>query len=99
MSYSLDAKGRLVPGRHRTTLPEIEKFFVDEAPCSEHRRTVFTAFTTWVDLLRGLSPSAILWINGGFTTYKNEPPKDADVAALIGKNDMNSWTVSQQVRF
>lgn len=99
MSYSLDAKGRLVPGRHRTTLPEIEQFFVEEAPCSEHRRRVFTAFTTWVELLRGLSPSAILWINGGFATYKNEPPKDVDVAALIGKNDINSWTAGQQVTF
>lgn len=99
MSFSLDAKGRLVPGRHRTTLPEIEEFFVDAAPCTAQRRTVFTAFTTWVELLRGLSPTAILWINGGFATYKPEPPKDVDVAALINKNDINQWTGDQQVTF
>src|SRR5690242_3170916 len=99
MSYTLDAKGRLVTVRHRTTLPEIDQYFVVEAPCSEQRRRVFTAFSTWVELLRGLSPNAILWINGGFATYKSDPPKDVDVAALIGKNDMNSWTLDQQVTF
>lgn len=99
MNFSLDAKGRLVPGRHRTTLLEIEKFFVADAPCAVHRKSVFAAFTIWVDLLRDLSPTAILWINGGFATYKTEPPKDVDVAALISKTEMNSWTEDQQMSF
>lgn len=77
-------------------MDEIEKFFVVNAPCSERRRIVFDAFKIWVTLVRSLAPSAILWVDGGFATYKNVPPNDIDVAALIKPSEMNGWDESQQ---
>jgi hypothetical protein len=99
MSFELNEKGRLLPGRHRTTLQEIEQFFVDGAPHRERRRLIYRGFVTWLEILRTLCPNVTLWIDGGFTTHKDVPPKDVDVTAIISVSDLNSMDEDQQNTF
>lgn len=99
MSFNLNEHGRLNPGRQRTTLADIEDFFVKQAPFTERRQVIFRAFLSWIDVLRSLCPNVILWIDGGFVTYKDVPPKDIDVAAILAKSDLNSMDQDQQNTF
>lgn len=80
-------------------MADIEDFFVKQAPCAAKRSQIFAAFRIWIDQLKSLSPTAILWIDGGFVTYKDVPPKDVDVAALVSPRELNSWSADQQELF
>lgn len=73
--------------------------FVKAAPNSEHRERIFAAFELWVASVQSLCPAAILWVNGGFVTYKQEPPKDVDVIALCKPGELNALSDADMARF
>lgn len=75
-------------GRHPATLKEIQQRFVVEAPHSQHRSAIFHALMAWAVQVWNLLPTARLWVDGGFITHKEEPPKDVDVALLVRRSEL-----------
>ncbi|MFG2906144.1 DUF6932 family protein [Kitasatospora sp. NPDC048286] len=75
--------GLLPPGRHPATMAEIEEIFVSAAPHAKHRKRIFRAFELYADMLGDILPRGTFWVNGGFCTYKQDPPHDIDLAVLI----------------
>ncbi|MCI3932098.1 DUF6932 family protein [Streptomyces sp. AN091965] len=83
MIPALTGGGLLPPGRHPATIAEIEDFFVERAPHADHRRRIFRAFQLYSELIGEIVASGTFWVNGGFCTYKEEPPEDIDLAVLV----------------
>jgi hypothetical protein len=83
MIPALTGGGLLPPGRYVCTLAEIRESFVDGAPNQDRREMVFSAFGTYAELVRQVLPGSVLWVDGGFVTHKNDPPKDVDVLILM----------------
>ncbi len=77
------ATGFLPPGIHTCTWAEFEHTFVDNAPNPDHRRKRLRALEVFVDCLDDLLPDATLWLDGGFVSYKEDPPFDIDVVAVV----------------
>lgn len=96
----VNANEWLLPlGRHQATLDEIEALFVTEAPFSEQRALIFSAFTTWVTLVEQVLPVSRYWIDGGFVTHKGwAPPSDVDVTILCQENDLDALGPAEQNR-
>ncbi|WP_156786281.1 DUF6932 family protein [Microterricola viridarii] len=72
---------------HPATIDEIEQRFVHEAPHSERRALIFSAFQLYAGLVWSYFPTARLWVNGGFVTHKEVAPHDIDVAMLAPSSD------------
>lgn len=90
----------LVPGIHRVSLEEMRSVFVESAPYSEEREEVFDAFRLWRAKLLRLTPTAQLWVNGGFVTHKPwAPPKDVDVVARVVGRELDALEPEAQNEF
>jgi len=65
-----------------TTLEEIHERFVENASCARaQRQRLFSALELHLDLVRRkLGRGIKAWIDGGFVTDKDWPPKDVDIA-------------------
>lgn len=63
----------LSPGKHSCSLDDIEQFAVVPFPLSSNRTRLFMHLRAWVEKLRSLGVTAILWIDGSFVTEKPEP--------------------------
>ncbi len=50
-----------------------------DAPCREHRETLYAALTVHLRLTQGIIPAGRAWINGSFCTSREAPPNDVDV--------------------
>ena len=73
----------LIPGRHRATLEQVYDMFVAEAPFRETRERIWAAFDVYQAEVFRMLPSARLWLDGGFVTYKTwAAPKDIDVCIV-----------------
>ena len=70
-------------GRHVATFDEIRAKLVDGAPHSDARRLIFDALVVYADLVWRLLPTATLWVDGGFVTWKPDPPHDVDVLIVV----------------
>jgi hypothetical protein len=57
---------------------------------------IFEGFQTWVNLVLTIVPRVTLWVDGGFVTYKDVPPKDVDVAMIVSPSDLNRLDADQQ---
>ncbi|WUJ36558.1 hypothetical protein OG780_19580 [Streptomyces sp. NBC_00386] len=64
-------------------MAEIEEIFVEQAPHSDRRRRIFRAFQLYADMMSDILERGTFWVDGGFCTYKAEPPDDLDLAVLI----------------
>lgn len=82
MIPQLTTAGLLPNGRHLTDLPEIEDIFVTRAPNARVRKRIFRAFQLYVDILEEILPTGTLWVDGGFCTYKPDPPNDIDLVIV-----------------
>lgn len=81
---SLNDEGLLPVELHVTTLDEIERVFVREAPFSNERALIFDALRIYARLVWARFPEAVLWVDGGFVTHKDwAPPKDVDVTVVL----------------
>lgn len=76
------AEGLLPVGVHRSTLDDLYERFVLDAPSRERRELLFSAFRTYLTLLKDYIPAGRVWVDGGFCTTKIQPPHDVDVAIL-----------------
>lgn len=90
----LDANGFLPPGFHDCTLADIEAVFCYTA----HRERLFAALARYFDawLSTGLRPP--IYVDGGFSTRKPEPPKDIDVVVDIEDFDLRHKPTVEVVR-
>ena len=86
MIPALTSSGLLPPGRHRSTMEEIAEVFVERAPHTERRRRIFRAFELYADMIQEIIESGSFWVNGGFCTYKADPPNDVDLAVIIDQS-------------
>ncbi|GLW59281.1 DUF6932 family protein [Kitasatospora phosalacinea] len=85
MIPELTVAGVLPPGRHLATFAEIDELFVKQAPHADRRRRIFRAFEIYMEQVADVLPSGSVWLDGGFCTYKSEPPKDMDLALLVDR--------------
>lgn len=74
---------------YRATLDEIEEHFVDAAPeeARFRRGLIMRALRLFCDITTKIAENQNvtldILINGGFTTWKEAPPRDVDVAVFI----------------
>ena len=73
------AAGLLPAGAHQATLPDLYERLVLDAPCREHRETLYAALTVHLRLTQRIIPAGRAWINGSFCTSSEAPPNDVDV--------------------
>lgn len=95
MLPAIDPLTKLLPplpdrSPHRSSIAEVEKLFVDEAPNSASRRVIFEAFRLYSTLIWAHFPTAQLWLNGGFVTHKASAPHDLDVAFLVNSAELTT---------
>lgn len=85
-NLAVEPRTKLLPaGRHQADLETIYKVFVENAPNRKKREQIFGAFTAWIEEINAVLPEHLLWVNGGFVTYKEKPPKDIDVVIITKK--------------
>lgn len=76
------------PNAHEMTLDEIEQHFVNGAPYEAERRRIFSALTTYCQIIWNTIPEAELWVDGGFCTLKDwAAPSDVDVVFTVSEKD------------
>lgn len=79
--------GVLPSGIHQASLDEVCKRFVDQAPLAtrERRELIFDAVHLHAKIVTRLCGGSRgrMWINGGFTTHKEWPRRDADLAFFV----------------
>lgn len=83
------ALGFLPPGFHDCTLDEAAARF----GYTPHRRALFAAMLDWLECWRAAALQPPIFIDGGFTTIKPEPPKDIDVVVDIRALDFSDERV------
>lgn len=72
------------PEAYELTLDKIHEHFVTQAPDSEKREKLFLALRLYCIEVWDSFPSASIWVNGSFSTYKAwGPPNDVDIAVGI----------------
>ncbi|RBY87084.1 hypothetical protein DQ244_17245 [Blastococcus sp. TBT05-19] len=72
--------------------------FVDQAPHTEHRRSLYRALQGWLNSMRTLLPTGgTAWLNGGFVTHKTSPPKDVDVVLMVHDADVMGLTPTDEI--
>jgi hypothetical protein len=95
---TLDAGGRLPPGRHAATLAEVEDLFVANAPNVAERERLFQALGLYLAQVRDLFASGVIWLDGGFVTHKPEVPDDIDLALALTAAEVNALPPAQLVK-
>lgn len=71
-----------------TTLDEVlERFVVNAAHAKKQRERLFAALDLHLDLVRRrFGTGTRAWINGGFVTDKDWPPKDVDIVYVMSND-------------
>ncbi|WP_404814184.1 DUF6932 family protein [Kitasatospora fiedleri] len=76
----------------------MEDLFVTRAPHSETRKRIFDAFALYFTLVQDLIGRGTLWVNGGFCTHKEEPPKDIDLVIIANPEDIQHFGQAEEER-
>ena len=74
----MDEKSLLAPGMHDFDLDEIGNQFLNGFPNSSTRKTLLDGLESFVEQLQKVGVPIELWIDGSFTTEK-ENPNDIDM--------------------
>lgn len=76
----LTSEGLLPPANdpYKATIDEVHAAFVAGQPCELHREQLFSAFRLHAVQMRALGFDRV-WVDGGFVTRKQAPPKDIDL--------------------
>ncbi|MGW6275513.1 DUF6932 family protein [Streptomyces sp. NPDC055060] len=74
MIPALTDSGLLPPGRHSATMAEVEEIFVEAAPHSSRRRSIFRAFQLYADMIGDILESGIFgWMVAFAPTSRIHP--------------------------
>ena len=94
----VDPHAKTLPmGIHKADLSTLKKVFVTDAPSPEKRDQIFSAFLAWIGQIQGILPEFGLWVNGGFVTYKDIPPKDIDVVVYTRPEYIDAFPRDRQL--
>lgn len=88
------------PDTYDLTLDEIHEHFVIQAPDRERRERLFLALQLYCLEIWDSFPSASIWVNGSFSTYKAwGPPNDVDIAVGVSVQDIQALQQNGSVDF
>lgn len=91
----VDHKPLLPPGLHSMNLSEIYSRCVESFSNNERRNLIFEKFSSFLSMLKDIPAEFEIWIDGSFTTYK-ENPSDIDVVIFASKDVINSLSSEYQ---
>jgi len=81
----------LAPGIHDFQLNEIPNRFVKIFPNSTRRQSLVDGFNDFVIMLSNVGIPFEVWIDGSFTTFKDDP-NDIDLVIFASQSAVNSLT-------
>lgn len=84
-----DSPPLLAAGFHTMKLEEIHALTVKKFPNSKRRQPLFDSFVIYTTLLERTGINFKLWIDGSFTTEKNEP-NDIDIVIIFDQAQVDS---------
>jgi hypothetical protein len=88
--------GALPPGKHPASVDDVRTAFVDAFPASRNRPVIFTRWQEHRRAVSELIASGTQWVDGSFTTAKDEP-KDIDVLTILDHGDVEALEPHQQI--
>jgi hypothetical protein len=88
MIPDFEANGQLPVGYIRPTLSIFKQRFVIDCPGSVTRENIFNGYIKFCSKLLSLNAAEIQWVNGSFTTDK-ENPNDIDFVTHIDVKKLN----------
>lgn len=72
------------------SMKTVYSLFVRQAPFRDEREFLFEALHHYLRRVASYFPTAVFWINGGFTTWKEwEPPGDIDIVVILNRQDLD----------
>src|ERR1700676_3031730 len=83
------------PGFHDLSIDSLYSVFVEPFPGSLNRPRLLKGLEEIISILLGFPLTAEIWINGSFSTRKNDPG-DVDVLILTNIAQLNSLSLLQQ---
>ncbi|XBH21579.1 hypothetical protein V5R04_15445 [Jonesiaceae bacterium BS-20] len=87
--------GLLPVAKHRASIEEVRRAFVENAPFREQRDRLWNTFLVYRSLILDVIPNARFWVDGGFVTHKEwAAPKDIDVCVLVVQRDLEGVDAS-----
>lgn len=94
----MEEKPLLEPGLHDFSLDEVGNHFMQNFPGSQTRRPLIDGLNAFVSHLSRVGVPIELWIDGSFTTQK-ENPNDIDLVIFSPANDLNALPPDKQQLF
>lgn len=85
----MDESPILTPGLHDIDESDLQNHFLSKFPGSITRARLFAGLTQFISLLRQLGIPIELWMDGSFTTNK-ENPNDIDLVLFASETDVNN---------
>lgn len=78
----------LSPGLHDLREDELRNHFLSSFPGSRTRKSLISGFSKYLDKLRKFGVSFEIWVDGSFTTDK-ENPNDIDIVVFGSESELN----------
>ncbi len=94
----MEEKPLLLPGLHNFELNEIGNHFLKDFPGSKTRKPLIEGLNAYVSYLSDIKIPIELWIDGSFTTNK-EDPNDIDLVIFSLQSNVNSLSQDKQQIF
>lgn len=88
----------LTQGFKLITIDQFEEHFLDPFPEKERRIFLLGKLKSVLNIFTQLGISAEVWIDGSFTTQKNDP-KDVDLAFILDSTEVDALPGNKQVIF
>lgn len=87
----------LAPGLHDIEEIELKNHFLSDFPSSKTRAPLINGFSKFVDKLKEFNITFEIWLDGSFTTNK-ENPNDIDLVVFGSENDLNKLPEAHQIK-
>jgi len=94
----MEEKPLLKPGLHDFSLSEVGNHFLQNFPDSQTRHSLILGLNAFVSHLARVGVPIELWIDGSFTTQK-ENPNDIDLVIFSPAADLNALPLGKQQLF
>jgi hypothetical protein len=92
-----NADGYIAPGFHDLDADALEEHFVTAFPASSTRAGIFSGFTKHVDEVSFLGPAFMEFLDGSFTSNKNDPG-DIDLVGFADMYEVDALAPEQQAK-
>lgn len=86
----------LSPGLHDIREDELRNHFLSSFPGSKTRESLISGFHKYLSQLRRFGVSFEIWLDGSFTTNK-ENPNDIDLVVFGSESELNVLSPNQQL--